>query len=563
MSTRYKIRSPIDIWTAYGGDQQRIAQAMQLGVIRPEEGVLAVMEGKRKPPPPVAQGTVAQQVMGIVPPPTNPMAPGMGAPAPQPAPAMQAPMGAPMGAPPMQAPMPGMAMGGVVSLPIPGAMFDEPDNGGYGDGYSGGGLVAFSDGGAASDPLSWLYSPISSVYGVNRPTGAHSGHDFAVRGNTPIGLPAPGRVVKVGKDDVNGNFVVVRHPDGTSSSYSHLANPSVKEGQDVGIGQVIGLSGNTGRVRGKGGGYHLHFGAKDAEGNRMDPTALLKNLAAGVKSGTFANPASSSAAAANPSNLSALAGTSLANQFDTEYAAGEKFYDTKMPKPKREARNKLLSYLGEQGSAEALGKQAKEDKWSALAEFGFRMASTNSPYFLQAVGQAASATLPGTKEAKKAREERKMRAMQAYADAEGIDNEEAKDRVKFAMDFATTKLGYKDKDLTRATGIASTIFQERAATERTGMQVEGAKAQTRMTTAASANADAARAAALNKQMQGQAFEAASADVQAKMLVNPNMSQDAQNKLFTDRYSHYLTVLGAQPSQGGIPGLPSPDYKIDQ
>jgi hypothetical protein len=454
--------------------------------------------------------------------------------------------------------MPGMAMGGLANLSVPDAMFDEPDMGGYGDGYSGGGLVAFSDGGAASDPLSWLYSPISSVYGVNRPTGAHSGHDFAVRGNTPIGLPAPGRVVKVGKDDVNGNFVVVRHPDGTSSSYSHLANPSVKEGQDVGTGQVIGLSGNTGRVRGKGGGYHLHFGAKDAEGNRMDPTALLKNLAAGVKSGTFANPASSSAAAANPSNLSALAGTSLANQFDTEYAAGEKFYDTKMPKPKREARNKLLSYLGEQGSAEALGKQAKEDKWSALAEFGFRMASTNSPYFLQAVGQAASATLPGTKEAKKAREERKMRAMQAYADAEGIDNEEAKDRVKFAMDFATTKLGYKDKDLARATGIATTLAQEAGATTRTGMQVEGAKEQTRMNIDAARISGEERGATADTELRTRAFAAAVSDLERRVALNPKMPEAEREKILRQSYIQNLTLLGGRlPSQGANTAPPPP------
>jgi hypothetical protein len=153
--------------------------------------------------------------------------------------------------------------------------------------------------------------------------------------------------------------------------------------------------------------------------------------------------------------------------------------------------------------------------------------------------------------------------MQAYADAEGFDNQEAKDRVKFVMDYATNKLGYREKDLARATGIASTIFQEEGATERTEMQVEGAKAQTRMTTQAGKDSDDRRAAALNKQMQGQAFEAASADLQAKVLLNPDMSQDAQNKLFKDRYSHYLTVLGVQSSQGGTAASLPPGYKIDQ
>jgi hypothetical protein len=161
----FSIQAPEDVAKEYGGNKQRIAQAAQMGIVDPTAAVLAgmfidrmrsaqVMEGGQQP-------TVAQQVLGgggLPTPPTSPMAPGMGAPAPQPAPAMQAPMGAPMGAPPMQAPMgappapmPGMAMGGIASLPIPGAMFDEPDNGGYGDGYSGGGLVAFASAGSVND----------------------------------------------------------------------------------------------------------------------------------------------------------------------------------------------------------------------------------------------------------------------------------------------------------------------------------------------------------------------------------------------------------------------------
>jgi hypothetical protein len=158
----FSIQAPEDVAKEYGGNKQAIAQAAQMGIVDPTAAVLAgmfidrmraaqVLEGAQQP-------TVAQQVLGgggLPTPPANPMAPGMGAPAPQPAPAMQAPMGAPMGAPPMQAPMgappapmPGMAMGGIASLPVPGAMFDEPDNGGYGDGYSGGGLVAFADAGS-------------------------------------------------------------------------------------------------------------------------------------------------------------------------------------------------------------------------------------------------------------------------------------------------------------------------------------------------------------------------------------------------------------------------------
>jgi hypothetical protein len=69
--------------------------------------------------------------------------------------AMPAPAEAMMGAPSAQ-PMPGMAEGGMVppyasggglsDLPVPDGMFDEPSNGGFNDGYRGGGLVAFREG---------------------------------------------------------------------------------------------------------------------------------------------------------------------------------------------------------------------------------------------------------------------------------------------------------------------------------------------------------------------------------------------------------------------------------
>jgi len=144
----FSIQAPEDIAKEYAGNKQKIAQAAQMGIVDPTAAVLAgmfidrmrsaqVMEAAQQP-------TVAQQVLGgggVPQPPGNasPMAPATLSP-PSP-PMMGAPMGAPP-APPMETPM-GMADGGLASLPVPDMMFDEPDNGGY----SGGGLVAFADGG--------------------------------------------------------------------------------------------------------------------------------------------------------------------------------------------------------------------------------------------------------------------------------------------------------------------------------------------------------------------------------------------------------------------------------
>lgn len=180
----YRIQSPEDIAKDYGGNKQKIAQAMQMGVVDPTAGVLAGMfidrmrsaQAQEMAP----QSSVAQQVMAPPPPPGAPPMGGMppGAP-PSGAPPMGAPpMGAPPmggmppGAPPMGdmappmgdmppgAPPMGMADGGLAALPISDYMFDEPDNGGY----AGGGIVAFADAGEArAQPAGLTSTPDYSV----------------------------------------------------------------------------------------------------------------------------------------------------------------------------------------------------------------------------------------------------------------------------------------------------------------------------------------------------------------------------------------------------------------
>lgn len=149
----FSIQSPEEIAKEYGGNKQKIVEAMQMGIIDSTAGVLAGMFIDRmraaQMQEQAPQQTVAQQVMGG----TQAQAPAA-APAPA-APPQGAGLGAiaPQGAtPPVpemlpeQAPV-GMAEGGIVGLDIPDTMYDEPSNGGFNDGYAGGGLVAFADGG--------------------------------------------------------------------------------------------------------------------------------------------------------------------------------------------------------------------------------------------------------------------------------------------------------------------------------------------------------------------------------------------------------------------------------
>jgi hypothetical protein len=161
----YNLQSPEQIAKDYGGNKQKIAEAMQMGIIDPTAGTMAGMfidrmrsAAQMEAAP---QQTVAQQVFAPPAPPQPPMgAPaGLGA---TPQAAAMPPMGAPpqdmgMGAPPPQemAPpqgeIPMMAEGGLAGLSVPDAMFDEPTNGGFDDGYAGGGMVAFAKGNEVED----------------------------------------------------------------------------------------------------------------------------------------------------------------------------------------------------------------------------------------------------------------------------------------------------------------------------------------------------------------------------------------------------------------------------
>lgn len=166
----YNLQSPEQIAKDYGGNKQKIAEAMQMGIIDPTAGTMAGMfidrmrsAAQMEAAP---QQSVAQQVFAPPAPPQMPMgappAPpaGLGA---TPEAAAMPPMGAapPMGMPTPQGEMPMMAMGGMVppyasggglsDMPLPDGMFDEPSNGGFGDGYAGGGIVAFLEGGPVKD----------------------------------------------------------------------------------------------------------------------------------------------------------------------------------------------------------------------------------------------------------------------------------------------------------------------------------------------------------------------------------------------------------------------------
>lgn len=123
-----------------------------------------------------------------------------------------------------------------------------------------------------ADPLRGMGRGISGQYGEVRGDGhTHNGVDFPAPAGTPIFATAAGKVIKAGHDAASGNFVIVDHGDGTTSSYSHMKAPSaLKPGDIVTPDTQLGGVGSTGRSTGP----HLHMVVRK-NGKTVDPTKVI------------------------------------------------------------------------------------------------------------------------------------------------------------------------------------------------------------------------------------------------------------------------------------------------
>ncbi len=117
--------------------------------------------------------------------------------------------------------------------------------------------------------------PIVSGYGMRhhpilKVRKMHAGVDFLVRTGTPIMSTGNGIVRRAQYSPTYGNYVDVRHESaGYVTRYAHLSeiDGEIRRGVRVERGQVLGLSGNTGRSTGP----HLHYEVRDLRGRTLDP----------------------------------------------------------------------------------------------------------------------------------------------------------------------------------------------------------------------------------------------------------------------------------------------------
>ena len=83
----------------------------------------------------------------------------------------------------------------------------------------------------------------------------HTGVDVSVSAGTPVHATADGVVTSAAWNAGYGKLIIVDHGNGLETYYAHLSEFLTVPGQEVRMGQVIGLSGGTGRVTSP----HLHY----------------------------------------------------------------------------------------------------------------------------------------------------------------------------------------------------------------------------------------------------------------------------------------------------------------
>ena len=129
----------------------------------------------------------------------------------------------------------------------------------------------------------WAYplpdARVISPYGGAR---RHSGVDLKTKPNDEIYAAFDGEVVASGPYYGYGNCIRIKHAYGLETLYSHQSKNMVKKGDKVKAGQVIGLTGRTGRATTE----HLHFEVSFG-GTRLDPAIIFDHSNHKLKAATL------------------------------------------------------------------------------------------------------------------------------------------------------------------------------------------------------------------------------------------------------------------------------------
>lgn len=427
-SNPFSLGSPERLAKFFGGDKQRILQALQNGALRrfapaPMDQTLALAAANFIDDTNAAAATTSapQQTLfeqkfapqqapmgapaGLGATPQAAAMPMMGMPAPAPAPAPEA-------APPV-----GMSMGGLTSLPVPDDMFDEPNNGSYANG----GLVAFSGGGTAGG---WGSHIEDTLYKLD-PNIEISGRARTPARNAEVGGVANSyHMIDAARD--------VRVPKGMDKP-TFIAQLKSVFGSDYDI------------LPSKGNSVHVEPGPE-----------LGKKVRAGA--------APSNAPAQAPERDTATAEGRFMSIEDAMGFGGRMLSD--LP---REELERAKASARETLDPANQKKELDYDNAMALAKFGFNVATMPS------IAEAALATIPEMEASKKERKAAKNAAVRDLMAYEDIDRKTAMARAELGMDVLKSTMTMDQAEKNLALQKEQIQSSERIAVLNRAAQLEAAR----------------------------------------------------------------------------------------
>ncbi|HEY8889438.1 MAG TPA: M23 family metallopeptidase [Clostridium sp.] len=128
-------------------------------------------------------------------------------------------------------------------------------------------------------PVTAKFGAIDSIHKI-----PHSGVDIGAPLATPAQSLTNGVVDRIINDNIIGNGIGVKLDSGKEMVYGHLSKINITYGQNVKVGDVLGLTGNTGRSTGP----HIHIGLI-SNGQYLDPSNYLAQPTTSNPMGFFQN----------------------------------------------------------------------------------------------------------------------------------------------------------------------------------------------------------------------------------------------------------------------------------
>lgn len=392
----FSLQAPEQIAKEYGGDKQKIMQAAQMGVVDPTAAVMAGMFIDRiRTAQTAEQGatpTVAQEVFAPPAPPPMQGAPGMGAP--------------PM-VPPQMAPQ----AGGLEALPVPDAMFPEGEVG-----MAGGGMVSFAAGGGIDFDRfrnAIIQQESGGDYGVvNRESGAMGAYQFMPATAQAIarrlGLPYRPELMQ---------------GEGGRSEEGRAYQEALGREQ---LNDAIQFSGGD---IGRAGIYH--FAGPNTEGwgpqTRRYEQDILRRYGDNSEGGGGRASTSSSSL---PLSMEDFRTLTEAPEVDYEGNIASMTERLAGILPDTSTIDELMTSLRERNAPEEVKEQRSQDLWGALADFGFRWASSGK------LAESAGETFSGLRETIEGRREQEFGDLARMIELEGMNIERAMVPVTMGIEAA-------------------------------------------------------------------------------------------------------------------------------